>query len=491
MTGWRSIIVLLAAAVGAFGQPVEAPAVDPALRAAVEAVLAEKKAAEAGSAIPLQAVWDNQLFFRTPDKDWNIHIGGRVMFESVWFQQPANLRGAAPGNAGVPGATSLANGGVGVLDDGTFFRRVRFKADGTAYGTMEFNLEVNFENINLVTFDHAWMGLKDLPYLNSVRLGQHKVPFGLENWGTDYHLTMIERSSLNEAFSTLFAPGIFTQNTLLDNHVTYQAMLHRIQPLSFYNGADFGPGDYAVSARMTATPVYAKEGASVVHLGGSYQYRTADLGRTVPSGTTPATGSAFGDTTHVARFRSRGDIRDSVGAPASYAGNAGRFVDTGWLVADGVSSYAPEFLVIEGPFSVQSEMTIAKVQNASLLYVNPGRSVGSPMLWGTYTEVSYILTGEHRTYDRRNGTYDRIHVKNNAGRGGWGAWQLAYRYSYLDLNDIGIKGGILQQHTVGVNWYINDNAKLQFNYANIYRDVPAPSGAGAVNGFGLLMQYYF
>jgi phosphate-selective porin OprO/OprP len=480
----------------AFAQEAEPPAVDPALRAAVEALLAEKKAEEAVAAagvIPLQAVWDNQLYFRTPDKDWNIHIGGRVMFESVWFRQPGNLLGTAPGNAGVPGATSLANGGVGVLEDGTFFRRVRFKADGTAYGTKEFNLEVNFENINLITFDHAWAGWKDVPLLNTVRIGQHKVPFGLENWGSDYHLTMIERSSLNEAFSTLFAPGLFVQNTFLDNHATCQAMLHRVQPLQFYNGDDFGTGDYAVSARVTATPVYSRDGASVLHLGGSYQYRTADLGSSIPSATTPATGSAFGDTTRVARFRSRADIRDSVGAPQAFAGNAGRFVDTGYLVADGVSSFAPELLVIEGPFSLQSEMTVATVNNASLLFVRPGRPLGDPMFWGTYVEASYVLTGEHRTYDRRNGTYDRIRVDTGAGgqHRGWGAWQLAYRYSYLDLNDIGIKGGILQQHTIGLNWYINDNAKLQFNYANIYRDVPAPSGTGAVNGFGLLMQYYF
>lgn len=483
--------------------------VDPAFKASVEAVLAERKAADDKKAaealalgratntpVPLNAVWDNGLYFRTPNKDWNIHFGGRLQFDSVWFSQPQNLKGSAPGNGGVPAATTAANGGVGTLDDGTFFRRIRIKADGTAYGNVEFNFEVNFENSNLITFDHMWLGLKDVPLLGTVRVGQHKVPFGMENYGSDYHLSLMERSSLNEAFSTLFGTGIFTQNTLLDQNVTYQAMLHRVQPLQFYNGADFGGANYAATGRITATPIYANEGASIIHFGGAYQYRTADLGRTIPSGTTPATGSAFGDTTGVVRFRSRGDIRDNIGAPSAFAGDSARFVDTGYFTADSVSSFAPEFLAIEGPFSVQAEANIARVQNANLLFVTPGKSIGNPVFWGTYGEVSYILTGEHRGYDRRNGMYDRVKVKNNAGWSpngpcGWGAWQVAYRYSYLDLNSNGLQGGVLSQHTLGLNWYINDNAKLQFNYSNMYRDVTSPNGIGTVNGFGVLAQYYF
>ena len=166
------------------------------------------------------------------------------------------------------------------------------------------------------------------------------------------------------------------------------------------------------------------------------------------------------------------------------------------MSADSVQTYGPELLAIEGPLAVQAEATFTAVQNARLLYVNPGRNIGNPMFWGTYGEVSYILTGEHRGYDKRLGTYDRIKVKNNAGWSpngpcGWGAWQVAYRYSYLDLNDTGIQGGVLQQHTFGLNWYLNDNAKIQFNYTNIYRDVTAPAVAGTVNGFGVLVQYYF
>ncbi|MCA9052850.1 MAG: hypothetical protein KDA75_03390, partial [Planctomycetaceae bacterium] len=48
--------------------------------------------------------------------------------------------------------------------------------------------------------------------------------------------------------------------------------------------------------------------------------------------------------------------------------------------------------------------------------------------------------------------------------GGWGAWQIAARYSYLDATDGNIMGGIGHDATLGLVWYFNENAKLQFNW---------------------------
>ena len=279
-------------------------------------------------------------------------------------------------------------------------------------------------------------------------------------------------------------------------------MFHRVQPIQAFTG-DFGNGNYASSTRLTGTPVYEGDGAAVVHLGGSYQYRTGDLGRSIQPG---GTGSAFGDTQSVARFRARPNMRDAVGVGSvNFLGsNANRFVDTGFLLADGVSTLAPEFLLISGPFSVQAEAGFSYVNNARTLYggggLAPLQNVGTPMFWGGYVEASYILTGEHRGYDRRNGMYDRIKVRENAffvrgedgcNHWGTGAWQVAYRYSYLDLNANGVTGGRLAQHDVALNWYLNDNTKMQFVYVNADRIVPAPNNGGRVQGFTVFAQYYF
>ncbi|MBL8797723.1 MAG: hypothetical protein JNM56_27745 [Planctomycetia bacterium] len=448
-----------------------------------------------GSNLSLAGTWNNGLSFQSPHKDWLIHIGGRIQFEPVFWAQPLNLKGPPPGPGGIP--ASVPGDGVGALDDGMFFRRVRFRADGTGYELVEFTMEVDFEQLNLITFDHMWMGFKELPVLGTVRLGQHKVPQGLEMMGSDYHLTFLERSSLSDAFWTLFAPGIFVANTYLDQHVTFQTMLHRIQPNGFFN-ADFGDGDYASTTRLTCTPVYEHDGRCLVHVGGSYQWRHGDLGRTIVPG---GTGNAFADTQSVARFRARPELRDATGVTFPF-GDSARFVDTGFLLASDVHTISPEFLLIWGPFSVQAEGAWSYVENAQSVYpaaafVTPR---GNPMFWGSYAQVSYLLTGEHRGYDRRFGTFDRPRVIENFfltrdadGRPlfGRGAWEVAYRYSYLDLNDNGIDGGQLAQHTVGLNWYFNDNFKVQFNYLNIARNVAAPAVSGTVNGFGMLAQWYY
>jgi phosphate-selective porin OprO and OprP len=454
-------------------------------------------------------VWNNGLNFTTPNKDWVIHLGGRLQFYPVFWNQPDALKASAPGNGGIPAATAASGAGVGPLDDGMFFRRVRLRADGTAYGSVEFALEVDFEQLNFITWDHMWVGYKDVPWLGTVRVGQMKVPQGLESMSSDYHLTFMERSSVTDCFWTIFAPGVYVSNNYFDKEVTVHAMFHRVQPLGFYN-EDFGDGNYAGTGRVTWNPVYEDDGAVVVHVGGSYQYRTGDLGRTFQPG---ATGNAFADNTDVVRFRARPELRDATGigsvGSGILGGDPGRFVDTGFLLAKSVQTASPEFLLIYGPWSVQAEAACARVQDVRQIYPTSARGTdrGNPTFWGAYVQTSYFLTGEHRGYDRRFGTFDRPKVANKFdpkncgdgdectegcdGTGGWGAWEIGYRFSYIDLNDNGIYGGLMRQHTLGVNWYFNDNFKVQANFVNINRSVPRPAESGTINGFGMLFQWYY
>jgi phosphate-selective porin OprO/OprP len=326
---------------------------------------------------------------------------------------------------------------------------------------------------------------------------------------SDYHLTFLERSSLTDCFWTIFAPGIYLSNNYFDKEVTVHTMFHRVQPVGFYN-EDFGDGNYASTSRVTWNPVYEDDGAVVVHVGGSYQWRTGDLGRTIQPG---ATGNAFADNTDVVRFRARPELRDATGigsvGSGILGGDPGRFVDTGFLLAKSIQTASPEVLLIYGPFSVQAEAACARVTDARSVYPTSarGRDRGDPMFWGAYIQTSYFLTGEHRGYDRRFGTFDRPKVANNFnpkkcgdGEGceggcdtpaGWGAWEVGYRFSYLDLDDNGINGGLMRQHTLGLNWYFNDNFKIQANYLNINRSVVPPARSGTVHGFGMLAQWYF
>ena len=79
----------------------------------------------------------------------------------------------------------------------------------------------------------------------------------------------------------------------------------------------------------------------------------------------------------------------------------------------------------------------------------------------------------------------------NLGRG---AWEVAARYSYIDLNDEFVAGGRAHEVTLGLNWYLCNNWKLQFQYINAHRtDLDGkntisgvPGGVdGTIQGFGI------
>jgi phosphate-selective porin OprO/OprP len=93
---------------------------------------------------------------------------------------------------------------------------------------------------------------------------------------------------------------------------------------------------------------------------------------------------------------------------------------------------------------------------------------------GYYAQASYFLTGESRPYKNFTGVFDRVKPKENFAWGkGLGAWELTLRYSFVDLNDGGIRGGEETNYTAGVNWYLNPNVRLMLNYtlADIVHDL--------------------
>ncbi len=118
---------------------------------------------------------------------------------------------------------------------------------------------------------------------------------------------------------------------------------------------------------------------------------------------------------------------------------------------------------------------------------------------GVYVQASYFLTGEHIPWNRRSGTIGRVQpfenfflVRDCDGniQRGLGAWQIAARYSTIDLTDADIVGGSGDSFTFGLNWLWNANARMQFNYVrgNVDR---APIGFGDFDSYGLRFMIDF
>ena len=70
-----------------------------------------------------------------------------------------------------------------------------------------------------------------------------------------------------------------------------------------------------------------------------------------------------------------------------------------------------------------------------------------------------------------NGTggdaYERL--RRAIDENGWGAWELAGRYSFVDMSDGPVEGGEHTAYTLGLNWYANQNIRWTLNY--IFNDI--------------------
>ena len=96
-------------------------------------------------------------------------------------------------------------------------------------------------------------------------------------------------------------------------------------------------------------------------------------------------------------------------------------------------------------------------------------NLGESHFSGAYGQASYVLTGEARKYSSSAGAYGGVKPKDPFvwGSGGFGAWEIAGRYSYTNLNDLdlpAVRGGVLSNTTLGLNWYPNENMRFMFNW---------------------------
>src|SRR5262249_1105635 len=137
--------------------------------------------------------WDGGGFrFKTADEAFSLHIGGRLMTDEVWWTQSPGLRQSPIPPPGSPLRLITGVGpGIGNLLDGFFVRRARFVADGAVFQTIEFKTEFDFENYNSISFDESYVGARDLPLFDAVRIGQTHVPFGLEAYTSSRFLPML------------------------------------------------------------------------------------------------------------------------------------------------------------------------------------------------------------------------------------------------------------------------------------------------------------
>ena len=166
------------------------------------------------------------------------------------------------------------------------------------------------------------------------------------------------------------------------------------------------------------------------------------------------------------RFRTRPEAR-----------SVSRWLDTGPVA--GADTYG--LLGLESVLNLGEFQFVAEYLN---VWMSRDPGFGPDLHFhGGYAYIAWFLTGEHTPWARRSATLGRVqpienfflvNTCNSGVRGGWGAWQLAVRWSYANFTDDNILGGIGESVTFGLNWWWNPYARMQFNYiyGNIYDHEP-------------------
>jgi phosphate-selective porin OprO/OprP len=293
------------------------------------------------------------------------------------------------------------NGSDNELGDGTALRRARIEAEGKMFADWGYDFSIDFANKD-ADIKNAYLSYEGLHPVK-LQFGQFKEPFSLEEMTSSRYITFMERALPNE-----FAPG---------RHIGVGAKTYSSNWT--LAGGIFGEGfdddvskegdeGWGASGRVTYSPWH--EDTRALHLGAALAYRKINDKQEIKYNTRPES-----DITDV-KFLNTDDIEDS----------------------DSVLVSGLEAAWVFGPWSLQGEYMRSDIRR---FMDNPDLSFDGWYLYG-----SWFITRESRDYKFKKGAFGRVRPNHKSG-----AWELALRYSTLDLNDGLITGGEAKHWTAGLN----------------------------------------
>lgn len=318
------------------------------------------------------------------------------------------------------------------LSDGTEMRRSRLSVAGTFLKDWQYRVEYEFATGSSTLTDAyvTWTAHKPL----QVTLGQFKPPFGMEALSQDKSATFMERALPFYLVSPVVvrAPG-----AMLSTSWSSGTLAGGVFGEPIGNGQS-GDEGYGAAARATWAPMSADH--RVIHLGLGAQWRDA-----TQDSSTNTTGPRF-DTV---RFRAKPESNIL----------AQRLVDTGEMRDVRTFTFmGAEMAVQWQAVSLQTEYQRVAVERGDPENVDFDT-------W--YAQLAWTVTGEPRPYRVDRGVFEGIRPARSFGSEGWGAFEVAARYSELDLGDSSIDGGRERNFTAAVSWYLNPFLRVSANYIEV------------------------
>ena len=386
------------------------------------------------------------------------------------------------------------------LSSGSNFRRVYLGLQGKVFGDWSYNLNFDFGgsggtetpgHIQSVYLEYD--GLK--PF--AVRIGAFPPPANIEDGTSASDTIFLERNAPSDLQRNIAGGDGRDAITLLYTGDTVFGALSA-------TGNKVSDGSKALAAAgATATPNYDEQQALlgrlswapisetnahwIVGVNGTYVIKTPDL---TPNGTATLTSTPGAAAKHTVTLSDPPEL--------TVDSNGTLLATTGALSAKHVSQWGVETAGNWGSLYAQAGYYGFNVDRADVAYkVYSSSTVSGTQIVhpsnnsfdGWYVQASWILTGESKGYSTATGSFTPPKPNDpfTLDGPGWGAWELAARYSDLDLNDNTenadnvitawtgastktypyyntVRGGDQKIATLGINWYPNSVVRFALDY---------------------------
>ena len=408
---------------------------------------------------------------QSPDGRFSANFHGVMQFDVADYDQ------ATPGPIAVDlrrGAAATDTAHARDLSSGGNFRRVRLGVEGKAFGDWDYNLLFEYGGAGEEDAGHiqeAWIQYSGLKPFH-LKIGAYPPSVGLEDQASTNGSLFPERPAVADVARNL-AGGDFRDSAQLwatgANWFASGAVTGRV--VGVVNSQATGvaqPFDSQLGlvGRLVFQPV--KTDDLLVQLGvhGSYVARPADAG----GPDVAASAVRYG-----VSLQERPELRV----------DGTRLISTGSIDAKHAGAYGLEGVLQYAGLYLQSEYEHFEIERR-----NVASTVTDPSFEGYYVEGSWIFTGERRRFAPGTFTFDAPAPDHpfSLAAGTWGAWELAARYSDIDLNyhegaagtaqaADGVRGGDQRIVSAGVNWYPNTFVKFMLDYQDVRVDRLSPSAA--------------
>jgi phosphate-selective porin OprO/OprP len=369
------------------------------------------------------------------------------------------------------------------------FRSFRLGGKGSLYENLNYLFEVELRGTNAaIAFKDIYAEQQSLPWMGHLRAGHFREPIGIEEESGDLYLTFMEKTPATQAFTPDRNFGVMAWDTLDEcQEATWFAGVFRADspdtPTSTGEWRS-DSNDWSFDTRFAWLPYYDEpsNGRYLTHVGTSYSHR--HIGGITPTAAYNQNVS-YNTLNGLAEFGTR-----------SWVGSQGPIGFGAEANSDEWNQINGEFIQIWGAASVQSEYF--------QVFMNSGEQYN-----GGYAFFSYFLTGENRGYKKDFKAFDRVQplepfFLTDSCQGlnyGWGAWELAFGYSWVNLDDghdivattpataANRRRGFNQDVVAALNWYQNPWSRMSFDYELElvdFVDVGVPSSTA--NIFGVRWQ---